>query len=376
MKARRIQLVCQILILLLMLSAMLSGQVPVRLPLKAVKVYELSQSLDQTLQAWIRLGINAVFAPADLLKKQPGLRDELNRKGLALFLISPVFYNPEYLKQHPDRYAIKADGSPAKDDWVEFVCPTDKDHLEQRISELLSLVETLRPEVVSLDFIRYFAFWEMNKPQNPPWSSTETCFCSRCEEAFRKEALGIKKPGYSLSAQDFYKKITAHHVGAWEEWKIKKITRTAQTIITSIRNKYPETKFNIHLVPWRHSDFEGAVHRIIAQDAAALGKLADFISPMCYAPMVGQTPEWIHDFCLWLKSQTDTPILPSIQVAKAYEEEEPSLTDFEESVRQAWLSPSSGIVFWNWEKLSDNHEKQAFMKTFFDNQDKISQKSR
>jgi hypothetical protein len=361
---------------LLLISAMtrLHGQAQIRLPLKAVKVYELSQDLDQTIQAWTRLGLNAVFAPADLLRKHPGLRDELSRKGLALFLISPVFYNPDYLKQHPGSFAKKADGSAAKDDWVEFVCPSDEAYRQERLSEIVGLVEAYRPEVLSLDFIRYFAFWEMNSPHNPPKASAETCFCPRCEEAFIKEALGVKKPAFCLTPSDFYQWVATHHKKAWHEWKIGQITRTAQEIITSIKKKYPETKVNIHLVPWRHVDFDRAALRIIAQDAASLGELADFISPMCYAPMLGQTPEWIHDVCLWLKTQTGKPILPSIQVAKAYDEPEPSLANFEESLRQAWLQPSSGIVLWNWEKLSISPEKLASLQAFFDNPAKISQK--
>jgi len=336
---------------------------PLDLPVIAVKVYELpADELGNTFKQWQSLHVNAVFAPEDLLDKLPALRTGLTQRHMSLFLITPVFYNPQAIKEDPSISAICADGALAKDDWVEFVCPTHEGYRQRRIAEIMTMARMYKPEVISLDFIRHFAFWEMNSPDNPPKESALTCYCPRCMAKFMKDELNIGKP--TVPGKPHQWLIEGKYMTAWRLWRIKQITQAVVDIVAAVHREIPDIRFNLHLVPWRHTDFDNAALNRVAQDAAALSKLVDYISPMCYSFMIKRPTSWIHEFCSWLDTQVDIPILPSIQVAKAYAEEEPALEAFTQAVNEAWKSPSSGIVFWNWEMLSRDSSKLEFVKAF------------
>ena len=106
-----------------------------------------------------------------------------------VFVIFPVLYAPEELAADPDLFAITENGEPARDDWVEFACPTRPELRRQRVDEAVELVNRLRPDGLSLDFIRYFAFWEMVGPDTGPDDLPDTCYCTNCLHRF-SEALG------------------------------------------------------------------------------------------------------------------------------------------------------------------------------------------
>jgi hypothetical protein len=333
-----------------------------RRPVVGVKIYEASPPFDGLFQKWRELGINTLFVSEALLS-DGDFRTRARADGLTLFLIYPVFQSPEAIKADPDLAAITASGAPARDDWVEFVCPTKgDDYLESRIAHLKSLVAEGHPDVVSLDFIRYFVFWEKVAPDRTPGSLPQTCFCPYCLRFFENE-LNVKIPAGLTTTAEKAKWILENHAVQWAEWKCRRIARTVERLTAAARQADPKVKVNLHLVPWRQDDFGGAVRSVAGQDLTLLAPLADYLSPMVYHHMVRQTPAWVHEVVVDMAARGGrAAVLPSIQVAEAYVPEKLDAVEFGAALEQALRPPSIGVVFWSWDALAKSPEKQAVLK--------------
>lgn len=332
-------------------------------PVVGVKIYEASPPFDGLFRQWADLGINTLFVSEALLVNGD-FRAQARTNGLALFLIYPVFQGPEALKADPGLAAITASGELARDEWVEFVCPIKGDaFLEDRIDHLRSLVAEGRPDAVSLDFIRYFVFWEKVAPDRAPDSLPQTCFCPLCLRFFKNE-FGIEIPADLAGTAGTAKWILEAHAEEWAEWKCRRIARTVERLTAAARQADPGVKVNLHLVPWRKGDFGGAVRSVAGQDAALLAPLADYLSPMAYHHMVRQTPAWVHDVVEDLSAQAGGAlVLPSIQVAEAYVTDPLATAEFEAALEQALRPPSGGVVLWSWDALSKSPEKMKVLRS-------------
>src|SRR4030067_1782602 len=86
----------------------------------------------------------------------------------------------------------------------------------------------------------------------------------------------------------------AEHGREWTEWKCGVITGLARSIADEARAIKPKLRVNIHSVPWRETDFGGAIKVIAGQDLAALAATADMISPMGYWHMLKRKPPLIR----------------------------------------------------------------------------------
>jgi hypothetical protein len=327
-----------------------------------IKIYEASPPFDGLFSKWRELGINTLFVSEALLMNAD-FRTRARANGLTLFLIYPVFQSPEAVKENPEIAAVTASGAPARDEWVEFVCPVKgDDYLERRIGHLKSLVAEGRPDVVSLDFIRYFVFWEKVAPDRTPGSLPQTCFCPSCLHVFQNEA-DVHVPAELSGTADKAQWILANHAAAWAEWKCERIARTVKRLTAAAREADPRVKVNLHLVPWRKNDFGGAVRSVAGQDLTLLAPLADYLSPMVYHHMVRQTPAWVHDVVTDISAQTrGAAILPSIQVAETYVKEPLAAAEFGAALEQALAPPSIGVVLWSWDALAKSPEKQALLR--------------
>ena len=247
---------------------------------------------------------------------------------------------------------------------MEFVCPTKgDDYLERRIGHLRSLVAEGDPDVVSLDFIRFFVFWEKVAPDRTPESLPQTCFCPVCLRFFQNE-FDIHIPADLAGTAEKAKWILENHAAAWADWKCEKIANAVTRLAKAAREVKPSVKINLHAVPWRRADFGGAIRSVAGQDFTLLAPLVDLISPMTYHHMVRQTPAWVHDVVTDISAQTHgVPVLPSIQVSEAYIEDKLSPEEFQAALDQALRPPSRGVVLWSWDALSKSPEKMAILKS-------------
>lgn len=334
-----------------------------------VKIYDYQGSFDDLFAAWAPLGINTAFV-SETLAANATFRQLARDHGIDTFVIAPVFFNPEALEQDPDLFAVTADGHRAQDDWVQFVCPSRKTYREKRVQELVEWVRRLRPDGLSLDFIRHFVFWEMVDPETRAESLPNTCFCPHCLASFSTKS-GVEIPDVLRNTEEIASWILAHHEPSWTTWKIDLITSMVEEIVREIRKVDPTVKVNIHAVPWRRDDYAGAIRRVAAQDFTALSALADYLSPMCYSFMLERPPEWIHSVVQDLDASSTAAIIPSIQVKESYREDERlGEEEFDLCLREALKPPSQGVVFWSWNALAQEPDKQSVIRQVLTERDR------
>jgi hypothetical protein len=332
-------------------------------PMVGVKIYEYSGSFPELFEKWDALGVNTVFVSATL-GAVPEFKALAKKNGVTTFLIFPVFFGGPELEKRPDLYAIRADGTRAEDDWVKFACPTREEYRAGKIEELRRAVRDVDPDVLSLDFMRFFVFWEKVYPDRAPSSLPDTCFDASCLAAFAEE-MRIAVPADLPDTAAKAAWIRTNRPGEWTEWKCRTILAMVRTLAAEARKVKPSIRINIHTVPWRKDDFGGAGRSIAGQDLVRLGPLVDFVSPMVYHHMVRQTPEWVHAVTLDAYDRTRGRILPSIQVDKAYIEDPYTLDEFKRALDEALKPPSAGVVFWSWDALSKSPERMEAVRALF-----------
>lgn len=128
-----------------------------------IKIYDDNKDFHLLAKKWNEMGINTAFVSKELASN-PLFRQVMKENQISVFIIFPVFYDPEALKSDSSLYAVTAKGGKAKDDWVAFVCPSRESFRNKKIDEAADIVRTLKPDGLSIDFIREFVFWEMIYP--------------------------------------------------------------------------------------------------------------------------------------------------------------------------------------------------------------------
>jgi uncharacterized lipoprotein YddW (UPF0748 family) len=321
-----------------------------------VKIYDYEKNYQDLFAEWLSLGINTALVSVSLLSDDE-FRDLAAKSGIRLFVIVPVFYDPEELQKNPDLYAITDKGERAVEEWVNFICPTREDYKKRKIEQIKSIIREYNPDGISIDFIRYFVYWEKIYPDRDLNSIVQTCFDSSCLDKFKKEAK-IVIPGELSTIPETATWILDNHLEDWTEWKCRVITDTVKEIAEDIKKTDPAVLVNIHTVPWREGDFGGAIKIVAGQDLAAMQNYADFFSPMCYSHMLKREPSWIHSVVQDVHKQTNGRVIPSIQVSKAYLEKKFPAEGFRDALVEALKYPSAGVIFWSWEALAKDQEKK------------------
>ncbi len=320
-----------------------------------VKIYEYKGDFGDLVARWKKVGVNTAFVSADLASQQTFMTLARQNK-IATFIILPVFQNPEALVAHPEYYAVTGQGKKAESDWVKFVCPNREEYKAERLEYIRNLIKSCQPDGLSIDFIRYFVFWEKIYPDAHLDPVEFTCFCPNCLKEFQADAhLAIPRNLDTVSRQAEW--ILRHQKSAWVSWKCRTITSMVRDIAAEARKVKPDILLNVHLVPWRESDFSQGVRSIAGQDVAAIAPLVDYFSPMCYAHMVKQDPAWISSVVRDIARRANKPVIPSIQVKEAYLTEKLSSKEFSRYLEEVKKPPSSGVVFWNWPMLAEDAEK-------------------
>lgn len=320
------------------------------------KIYQHQGSFVPLFEEWRELSINTVFV-SDTLAAKDEFRSLARKHHITTFVICPIFYDPD-----PEFPAITDSGEEAVDEWVHFACPTRATYRQRKIRGIRDFVANYDPDGISIDFIRFFAYWEKVYPDRAPTSIPNTCFDDHCLNRFQADTK-VTIPAQLQSVPEIAKWIQENHLSAWVEWKCGVITSMIQEIVTEAKKVKPDLLVNVHAVPWRQTDFGGAVKIVAGQDIAALSQIADYISPMCYHHMVKQTPAWIHTVVQDMNRHADAPILPSIQVGTAYLKTNLTTENFRQALLESLRTPSQGVVFWNWKALEAEPEKRKVVQT-------------
>jgi hypothetical protein len=320
-----------------------------------IKIYEYDKDFNQLVEKWKDMGINTAFVSKELAGNTT-FRQILKANDIRAYIIFPVFYDPELLKHDSTLYAITDKGKIAKDDWVEFVCPSRAAYRTLKIDEAAELVRTLQPDGLSIDFIRQFVFWEMIYPDRIAESIDMTCFCDSCIGSFcRKESIIL--PDTCATVQQKAAYILNCYSEVWNDYRCDLIASMVKEIADKVHGVNPGTKINVHAVPWRDSDFGGANIRVAAQDLQKIEPYTDYISPMCYSQMLKRDADWIASVVTEMDRKARGKILPSIQVYPYYIDDPFTVEDFRECVDAALRAPSKGVVFFSWPLFEKDPER-------------------
>lgn len=311
-----------------------------------IKIYEYSNDFNLLIDKWKEMGINTAFVSKELAANEI-FRQLLKENKIQVYIIFPVFYDPERLQQDSTLYAITDKGTIAKDDWLEFVCPSREAFRNLKVDEAADLVRTLEPDGLSIDFIRQFVFWEMIYPGRTAESIDAACFCDSCVGSFCR-LKGITLPDTCVTVTQKADYILDFYSEGWNEYRCNLIASMVKDITDKARSIKSDIKINVHAVPWRDEDFDGANIRVAAQDLQKIAPLTDYISPMCYSQMLRRDANWIGSVVTEMDKKAPGEILPSIQVYPYYIDDPFTVEDFRDCVNAALQSPSRGVVFFSW----------------------------
>jgi hypothetical protein len=253
-------------------------------------------------------------------------------------------------------YAITDKGTIAKDDWVEFICPSRTAFREMKINEAADLVRRLQPDGISIDFIRQFVFWEMIYPDRTSESIDLACFCDSCVNRLC-QSEGIILPDTCATIPQRAAYILNHYQDSWNNFRCDLITSMVKELSEKVRSINPKIKINVHVVPWRDTDFDGANIRVAAQDLQKIMPYVDFISPMCYSQMLKRDADWISSVVTEMDRNAPGMILPSIQVYPYYVNDPFTVGDFRKCADAAMKAPSQGVVFFSWPLFEKDTER-------------------
>ena len=196
-----------------------------------VKIYDHNEDFESLIIDWKDMGINTVFTSPQLFSDKK-FSTIIRENDITSFIILPIFFNPHALQRNPDLYAITNKGEQAKDEWVTFVCPSREEYRKMIIDSVKTIIKEFDPDGISLDFIRFFVFWEKIYPNRTFESLPNTCFDSTCLNKFQEETK-IKIPDSLKTENKIYDWIKVHCLNEWGDWKCKQIT----SLITEISRK-------------------------------------------------------------------------------------------------------------------------------------------
>lgn len=317
------------------------------------KIYDYRGSYTELFAAWQRGGINTAFVSLKLASDNE-FRELAREHRVKVFVIFPVFFNPDTLHTNPSLFAISNKGGHGKQDWVEFVCPSRECYRSHVHAELERIIRTLNPDGVSIDFIRHFLYWEMVRPETPVDSILHGCYCDSCISRFAK-ATRVTVPDTFTSAYRKAQWLRAND--GWASFKSMQVTSMVRSLAGLARTINPDVKVNLHAVPWREGDYSNARYYLAGQDIKELAKYVDYISPMCYSWMLYREPEWVASVVQDFDRFAPGKVLPSIEVNSCYREGILSPEEFRLNLVNALKSPSKGVVFWEWSHFEADSTK-------------------
>ncbi len=311
-----------------------------------IKIYDYHGDYGILAGKWREMGINTAFI-SETLAANDTFRQALRLKDISVFIIFPVFQNPEILNKDSSMFAITSGGLKAKDDWVEFVCPSRVTYRQTKVDELSGIIHSLDPDGISIDFIRQFVFWEMIWPDRDPETIDRACYCDSCLAGFTAQ-IGVAIPDSFKTTAGKAGWIDKNYQEYWYKYRCRLITDMVKELSVEARAVKPDIKLNFHAVPWRDEDFDSAIIKVASQDLRSIAPYVDYISPMCYSQMLKRDAFWIAGVVADMDKYAPGKVLPSIQVYPYYIDSSFDNKDFKECVESALKLPSDGVVFFSW----------------------------
>jgi hypothetical protein len=189
--------------------------------------------------------------------------------------------------------------------WYYGVNPAVSQVREDQLVALERLLIDYNLDGVWLDFIRWPCHWEVPEPYLPRTSFDPRTVALFCQDT----GLSVTTDDAGQAAQA----LLGEYEPAWTTWRCEQITSwvaRARAVIDRVR---PNALLGLFGVPWRLSDYDGAILNVIGQDYSALGRYVDVFSPMVYHKMCGYPVEWIGAVTEHVSALSGKPVWPIIQ---------------------------------------------------------------
>jgi hypothetical protein len=297
--------------------------------------------IDQDSSAISQHPVDAVFVPPDgeIIAAQ-------RAAGRQVFLTLDVFGGSGGWKTFPDARPVKADGE-LLEPVFGALCPTHAGWRRNRLELLASWLERFQGsssiDGVWLDFIRYPGRWEEANPQLP-----DTCYCPRCLDKFQADS-GVRIGGAAATVAEKAAWIRENALLAWTAWKKEQIVSFAREAKQLVGQAAGDRRIVLgaFVVPWRKSDYHGALSFSLAQDGKLLAPFVDVFSPMVYHKMVKRPAPWVGEITDYYAEMTDRPLWPIIQAEKVGGEE------FGQVVQSVSHSAAAGLLVYTSREMKD-----------------------
>jgi hypothetical protein len=206
------------------------------------------------------------------------------------------------------------------DEHFLFACPNDERFLEPALRAFEARVDSLAPDGVMLDRIRF------PSPSNG-FESLLGCFCDSCRTEFGKET-GESMDGLrgraSAFLADLREKGPQEFFAEWADsgspWKAaglqelaafrsRSIVRAVQRFSTQAHSRGREVGLDL---------FSPSLAPLVGQDYAALGELCEWIKPMTYSRAVGPAGLPLEIACLRRGVQELCPASDPVHIRSAF----------------------------------------------------------
>jgi hypothetical protein len=337
-----------------------------RTPILGAKVYRQARPSPELVKLAKSLGLNTLFVGDELAASQE-FREACRAAGLKYFLIIRTFNDPEAARQDPTLVSVDREGKPARRGDDVMICPSRADFRYRKMRRIRAALERLKPDGVTLDYFRFFIYWEAVDPQKGPGDFPAFCFDGSCVRDFLRATSVRLRTGLpydpTAAPRELTDEIWREHRDAWYAWRVKRIADDAEEFTRFIRKQFPGIPIVLHAVPWTRDEFDGAREKIVGQDLRLLAPYFDYVSPMAYSALTHRGPGWVEKLDNSLLAEVPAEkLLPSIEVGPDGPQFPPMSAAHYESDLKAALKAKSGVALYHLELLLDDSEKQAITK--------------
>ena len=338
-------------------------------PILGAKVYHPVRSPQELVKFAKSLGFNTLFV-GDELANSMELREHCRAAALKYFLIIRTFNDPEAAKQDSSLVSIARDGKPGRRGDDAMICPSRADFRRAKLERIKAAIQRLKPDGVTLDYFRFFIYWEAVDPKTGPGDFPAFCFDRACLRDFI-ESGGVKLRNATVADtleknRPLIDEIWREHREAWYRWRVGRIEKNAKEMTGFIRREFPGLPIVLHAVPWTRDEFGGAREKIVGQNFRLLAPYFDHVSPMAYSALTHRGPGWVEELDRKLLSEVPAEkLLPSIEVGPDGPQFPPMPPAHYERDLKAALASKAGVVLYHLELLLDDLEKQGITRRVF-----------
>lgn len=334
---------------------------------KSMLIYGLGHSTiasmapGQVAQMLDNMGLNHVVFGGMPYDPEPlnSIVDELHKRGIKVYGECTQFSGWD--ADNPASQPTNAEGEPLPQvEWYQGANPSDPEVFDKALAKFKNAVDT-HPGLDGMwtDFIRWPIHWEVRDWEEgiDPYIY-DTSFDAATLARF-EEATGIDIPDDLATIPEQAQWIYDNVHDEWGQWKCSIINRFCEEAHAYLKSKDPDKVLGAFTVPWKVSDYDGAILKIVGQDYAAMSQWVEVWSPMTYYDMMDYSIEWIGEFTTYCKQVTGRPTIPiimgfSISLSKYGDELTPEEL-YDSIITTATAEGSDGVMmFWYNSILDEN----------------------